>query len=151
MAYLFPVRPRECHTGLSRPHRHSWFLDFLRVDLWLGTVRARQSIQVDSSVCRTDRGRDHSRFLASHTGRSVVFSAVGATDLCCPRFRRIAHKPVQCASLFSIVATFVCCPSDHTYAAHNPCHSGDVLSAANPQLFRQVRGLTPMKGVKGKF
>ena len=108
----------------------------------LGGVLARELVQVDSSVCRTDRGCYLSRFLASYVGRYVVFSAVGAVDLYSPSCRCIAYKPVPSASLFSIVAAFICCPSERTYAADNWCHSHDVLFAARARLFRQEGGLT---------
>ena len=61
----------------------------------VGGVLARQLVQVDSSVCRTDRGRYHCLFLGSHPGRYVVFSAVGAVDLCCSSCPCVAHKPVR--------------------------------------------------------
>lgn len=142
VAYLCLVRPGERHPGLSRPHCCSYLLDLCRVALRLGDLLARQPVQVNSSLCCTDRGCHRSRFFAGRADRYVVFSAVGAVDLCCPSCRCIAHKPVPNASLFSVVAAFVCCPGGRTYAAHQRCHSCDVLSAAGARLFRSEGGLT---------
>ena len=141
-ARLVLVRPCERHPRLSRPHRRSWLRDFRRVALRLGGVLASQLVQFESPLCRTDRGSYRNRFLASHTGGYVVFSTMGAVHLCCPSCGCTAHEPVPRASLFSIVAAFVRCPSGRTYAALNRCHSRDVLSAASARLFRQEEGLT---------
>src|SRR5947208_2651238 len=102
----------------------------------LGGVLARQLVQVDSSICRTDRGCYHSRLLASLTGRYVVFSAVGAVDLCCSSCLCIAHKPVPSASLFSLAAAFFRSYGDCTYAAIDRCDSCDVFSTAGARSFR---------------
>jgi len=102
----------------------------------LGGVLARQLVQVDLSVCRTDRGCYRSRFLTSHAGRYVVFSAVGAVDLCSSSCRCIAHKPVPSASLLSVVAAFFRSYGHCTYAAIDRCDSRDVFPAASARLFR---------------
>ena len=142
VAYLCLVR----HMTASQVYRaliaiRGW-LDFRRMALRLEAILARQLVQVDSSVCRTDRRRYGSRFLGSHAGRYVVFSAVGAVDLCCSPCPCVAHKPVPSASLLSVVAACFRCNGHCTYAVIDRCDCCDVLSTAAARLFRCQEVLT---------